>query len=156
MSIGLAIQGAGAAIKAYGAFTARKEEQYTNEYNAVIVRSNERIRQASMQLDINRAKRQADKAIGTSVAVAAKTGLEISGSIADVIQENIKELSLDIEIMEINKKLSQFQANQKASQLEAAAKKAKSRAWKDAVGSIIGSASSMASSGSFGSMGGIM
>lgn len=100
----------GAFLNAYGTYSAFQQQEYASKYNQQLIEANEKIRQASFEMDKERTQRAQERFYSTQKAVMAEQGFTFSGSNIDIALDTLEEMKLDLFAIEFNQQASQASA----------------------------------------------
>ena len=109
----------------------------TQETNAAIARSQQRILKARRKLQKSRDKKTARRFLGRQNALFAKAGVTLEGSPIDVIEDSARELEFDSIIKDINFNIESSRLESEIAQRGIAAKSARAGATRRAGVSLL-------------------
>lgn len=131
-------------MNAYASFESARRSAVTAKTNRALNSANQRIRQASFDLERTRLERAGERTLSSITAGIAKSGFELSGSPLDVLMDSTKELELDLLTLEFNKQVSEYESMITDRQLEIDQMRAKTHAITGPINSLLGATADIA------------
>lgn len=116
-AIAIGAQVTGTLLNAYSQYSAYQEQKATTKYNQAILDANKRIDDSITALNIKRIQDEGKELLGAQRASMAKSGTTFSGSNLAVFMDTIKDIEMDVQMLEIEKMARGFGVEQQKSEL---------------------------------------
>jgi hypothetical protein len=94
-TLGTAMTLGGALFSAVSSISQGNAARASGEYNAALYARNAEITRQKAQMDETRQRRLSAQRMGTNVAAAGASGIDLSGSVLDVLESNAAQEELD-------------------------------------------------------------
>ena len=135
---------AGGAMSAFGQYQSGKSEQEAQEFNATIAEREAQLIKKGARLDEYRSRKQLRRLTGSQVAAYGSSGVELTGSPLDVIQDTIADAELEIAINKFNAEMGAKSRVSSAQRMREAGKDARTASMIKAGSTLLSSAGNYA------------